>query len=116
MHHVSERDGCGRSRTYKVSAFVAEYSPPDPMAAAAAIWTAHPQSIEAMAKACEIGGRAGRPRGFAPTCDGANCVRIWTLNDDQKKLRLCSWSGNLQPTIHANRFLQRGEDNECVQK
>ena len=44
---------------YKVSASVAENSSSDPMAAAAAIWTAHPQSTEAIAETCEIGGLGG---------------------------------------------------------
>ena len=47
------------------------------MVAAAAIWTAHPQSIEAIAGPYEVGGHARQPREFALTGDGANCVRIW---------------------------------------
>lgn len=43
------------SETYKVCALVAEYSPPDPMAAAAVIWTAHPQSMEVMPGSHEVG-------------------------------------------------------------
>jgi hypothetical protein len=45
--------------TYKVSAEVAEYLSPDPMAAAAAIWTAHPQSIEAIANPCGLDYKQG---------------------------------------------------------
>lgn len=49
----------GTAVTYKVSTVVAEYLLPDPIAPAAAIWTAHPQPMEAMAKQREFGSQTG---------------------------------------------------------
>lgn len=71
----------------------------DPREAAAIICTAQPQSIEAI-DAIEPTVLASAKRHYMNNLEYKTKERVRCL----------------QPTIHARRFLHRGDDSECVQK